>query len=241
MLPGETMKIAICDDEATMRSTLRNHLEEYAVKRKLIFLYTDFSSGSELLASDQEFDIIFMDYQMNGIDGLETSRRLRQKNKDVVIIFLTSYEKVVFDSFSVNTFRFLCKPIKTDKLSSALDDYLAELDDDNFIVLKTDDDNKRINLDDIIYAEADDKYCTICTVNGNIDYKKTLSEFEKLLPDDKFFRSHRSYLVGFRHIASHSTTDIVFDNSEKALISKLKQAAFKKAFIYFLQKNISSY
>lgn len=230
------MKIAICDDETVMHTQLKKCLEEYAIKRNLIFLYSDFSNGSELLASDKEFDIIFMDYQMNGIDGLETSRRLRQKNINTTIIFLTSYEKVVFDSFSVNTFRFLVKPINIEKLTAALDAYLATLDDDNFIVLKTDDDNQRIKIDDIIYAEAEDKYCRIRTTAKEIEYRKTLSEFEKLLPQDKFFRSHRSFLVGFRHIASHTSTDIVFDNDERAMISKLKQTNFKKAFMDYMKR-----
>lgn len=230
------MKIAICDDEKVMHKELKRCLEMYAEERKLIFMYHDFLSGSELLSSDQEFDIVFMDYQMDGIDGLETARRLRQRNKDVTIIFLTSYEKVVFDSFSVNTFRFLVKPIDMQKLTAAMDAYLSSLDDDNFIVIKSDDDIKRINIDDIMYAEADGKYCIIRTVDGSIKYKKTLSEFEELLPEERFFRTHRSYLVGFRHVLSHTSADISFDNKEKALISKTKLASFKREFMDYIKR-----
>ncbi len=231
------MRIAICDDEKVMHKELKACLEKYAEERKQIFLYDDFYSGSELLASDHDFDIVFMDYQMDGIDGLETAHRLRKRNNDVALIFLTSYEHVVFDSFAVNTFWFLVKPIEMPKLTKALDAYLATLKDDNYIILKIDDDNKRIKLDDIVYAEANDKYCHIRTVNEDIDYRKTLSDFEKLLPADKFFRTHRSFIVGFKHIISHTSTGIVFENNEKAMISKLKYSNFKQAFMDYIKRN----
>ena len=230
------MKIAICDDNALMRDELKNCLEEYALSKKLIFLYSDFSNGADLVASDLNFDLIFMDYKMDGIDGLETARRLRENSNSTAIIFLTSYPHVVFDTFEVNAYRFLVKPVNNAKLTAAMNDFLAELDDDKFIVIKTDEDTKRIKIDDIIYAEASDKHCYIRTADENILYKKTLSEFEKLLPPDKFFRSHRTYLVGFRHVASHTASDILFDNKEKAQISKLKQSAFKSAFLDYIKR-----
>ncbi len=230
------MKIAICDDKMPLHDELKQYLEQYAKKRNLIMLYDDFVKGADLLASNKVYDIIFMDYQMDGLDGLETSRRLRANNILTPIIFISSFPNIVFDTFEVNAYRFLVKPIDMDKLSSAMDDYLKSLDDSNYILLKIEDENKRINIQDIIYAEASDKYCYIRTATDSILYKNTLSELEKSLPGEQFFRSHRSFLVGFRHIISHSTTDILFDNKERAMISKLKQTVFKKAFADYVKR-----
>lgn len=230
------MRIAICDDQLPLHEELKKRLDEYARSRSLIFIYDDYTAGEDLAASEIEYDMIFMDYQMEGLDGLETARRIRQKNIQTAIIFLTSFPSIVFDTFEVNAYRFLVKPVDMQKLTSAMDSYLESLDDSNFILLKTDEANKRINIDDIIYAEASDKYCYIRTTDDNILYKSTLSEIEKQLPKDKFFRSHRSYLVGFKNIVSHTSTDILFDNKERALISKMKLTPFKKAFADYVKR-----
>ncbi len=230
------MRIVICDDNPIMHDDLKKCLEKYGIMRKIDMLYDDYFSGSDLLSSNYEYDIIFMDYQMDGLDGLETARRIRQRKDKVVIIFLTSFEHVVFQAFEVNAYRFLLKPVDMEKLTAAMDDYIKSLDDDSFIFVQTDDCSMRICIDDIIYAEASDKYCYIRTSDEDIMFKNTLSEFEKLVPKDKFFRSHRSYLVGFRHIISHTATDILFDNQEKALISKLKLSSFKKAFKDYVKR-----
>ena len=76
---------------------------------------------------------------------------------------------------------------------------------------------------------------TIVTETGKFIYKN-LSVIENQLPQDRFFRTHRTYLVGFRHIVSHTSADILFDNKEKALISKLKYGAFKKAFVDYVKR-----
>lgn len=230
------MKIAICDDKMILHDDLKAHLEEYSIKKNLVIVYDDYTSGADLVASNIEYDLIFMDYQMQGLDGLETARRIRKKNIKTPIIFLTSFPNIVFDTFEVNAYRFLIKPIDDEKLFSAMNDFLQSLSDSNYLVIKTDSDNKRINIDDIVYVEAADKYCYIRTVSDNILYKKTLSEIEKQLPQDKFFRSHRTYLVGLKHIVSHTSTDMLFDNNERALISNLKLTPFKKAFTNYVKR-----
>ena len=230
------MKIAICDDKNFFHRDLKEKLDAYAASRHLPVLYTDFTRGSDLVASTQEFDLIFMDYQMEGMDGLETSRKLRAKELDTPIIFLTSFPHIVFESFSVNTYRFLVKPLDAEKLTQAMDDFLADMADERYVVIQDADDTRRIRIDDIIYAEASDKYCYIRVGKEVILYKKTLAEFEKMLPADQFFRSHRTYLVGFRHIISHTAGDIIFDNQERALISKLKLSSFRSAFVDYVKR-----
>lgn len=231
------MRIAICDDENIMHRALKEQLEAYARSRRIILLYDDYLNGLELIKSKYEYDIIFMDYQMNGIDGLETARKLRKKKVNSAIIFLTSYPKIVFDTFEVNAYRFLLKPIDREKLFNAMDNYRKSIADSRYILIKNKNENTRINIDDIIYIEAADKHCWIRTVNDSYLYKNTLALIEKQLPKDMFIRSHRTYLVGFKHIISHTTTEILFDNNEKAMISKLKLTPFKNAFTNYIKKN----
>ena len=230
------MKIAICDDELPMHDLLKKQLNRYAQKRNLVMSYTDFTGGNELLINPYDYDLIFMDYQMKVLDGLETAKKLRKLGIETPVIFLTGFPHIVFDTFSVHAYRFLVKPIDPEKLSAALDDFLAEQETDQYIVIKDGDCTKRVNIDDIIYAEASDKYCYIRTTEEGFVYKKTLAELESQLPEDRFFRSHRTYLVGFRHVTSHTETTIMLDNQEKALLSKLKRTPFRKAFQDYIKR-----
>lgn len=232
----QNMRIAICDDETPMHSLLKRHLDSYARGRNLIVTYFDFMGGKELLAFPQELDLIFLDYQMKELDGLETARKLRAAHIDTPVIFLTSFPHIVFDTFEVNAYRFLVKPVDPEKLTAAMDDLLSDQETDQYIVIKDGESTRRINIDDILYAEASDKTCFVRTTDDGFVYKKTLSEFESLLPEDRFFRSHRAYLVGFRHVVSHTDTTILLDNQEKALISKLKRTPFKKAFQDYIKR-----
>lgn len=231
------MRIAICDDKMILHDDLKNCLEQYASAHGIVNVYDDFTEGKELIASERSYDLIFMDYQMDGLDGLETSRRLRKASVDTPIIFLTSFPDIVFDTFEVGAYRFLVKPIDYEKLSSALDSLLEEMGaEQRYIVMKTEGESIRVSVDDILYAEAADKYCYVRTTEDSIKFGGTLSDFEKLLPEDCFYRTHRSYIVNFRHIKSHTSDEVLFDNNERAVISRTKSAAFKKAFLAYVKR-----
>ena len=110
------MKIAICDDEAIFRKELKKHIDNYSKQKHLDIICDEFNNGHQLISSKNQYDVIFLDHQMDNITGLETAKKLRENNNDTDIIFLTSYPHIVFDTFSVNTFRFLVKPIDDEKL-----------------------------------------------------------------------------------------------------------------------------
>lgn len=229
------MRFAICDDEKQFRQHIIDAIRQYSKQNNIYIDFDEFDNGFDLINSDKAYDIIFLDYQMDEINGLDTAKKLREKNNLSEIIFLTSYPQIVFDTFQVNTFRFLIKPLDFDKFKEALDNYRKNHVINECIVIKTNDSVLKVPIDSIIFAEAIDKYCNIHTADNTILYKKTLSELEGLLPQNIFYRSHRSYIVNFNHIVSHTNTDIKMDNNEVAMISKLKASAFKKSFLEYVK------
>lgn len=148
------MRVAICDDEKTMQKELEKLLDEYSRIRKIDISIDKFDNGHDLIKtlSEREYEIVFMDYQMQDVDGMETSRLIRNKNNECIIIFVSAYPEIAVESYEVNTFRFIVKPINKEKLFKAIDDYLKSIDYDNLLILKTHEGTWKIKMSDIIYA-----------------------------------------------------------------------------------------
>ena len=103
---SDNMRIAICDDEVSIVQILEEKIKKLlpdAVIEKYL-------SGDELIASGSKPDILFLDIQMPGMDGMETAKVLRQDNEDMILIFVTAAEEYVFQAFDVGAFHFLVKP-----------------------------------------------------------------------------------------------------------------------------------
>ena len=122
------LRIAVCDDEQHFRDSLVKAFSEYTNEGIKSIEIHEFSSGEDLLSSENDYDIISLDYKMSGINGLETARELRRKDVTSKIIFATNYMQFVYEAFEVRAFRFLRKPIKTEQLYKAIDDYIKRTD-----------------------------------------------------------------------------------------------------------------
>lgn len=230
------MKIALCDDERFWADELHSLLEEYYTVRRIDCCITAFSSGAELLKSPDKYDIVFMDYKMEELNGIETSRRIRTQNNNCAIIFVSSYPDIAIDTFEVSAYRFLIKPINKDKLFKSLDDYREQTENDDFIVIKNRDSEKIIRASEVIFCEAVNKHALLHTINETIKILKNIKEVEKLLTKEIFFRCHKAYIVSFIHIKSFDNSCIIMDNGEKAYISRSNLAAFKTAFQEYILK-----
>ena len=230
------MKAVVCDDEKTFHKEISSLVRRY-MRARNVEIYTDFyENGEVLLSSQKQYDIIFLDYQMDGINGIETAEKLRKTNSDSVIIFISAYPAAALDAYEVKTFRFLVKPIEESKFFKALDDYIKSIDYDNLLLLHTHEGDYKIRLSEIIYLEADGKYTTVRTKDRVLRIHINLKQLEIKLPSSKFIRCSKSYVVGFSHISNHNSTEIFFDNGERACIGAHYAACFKTEFQNYIMR-----
>lgn len=230
------MNVAICDDEKVFHREIAGFLRKFQRARRIDIFIEYYENGETLLSAKREYDVIFMDYQMEKLNGIETAGKLRKENPDCVIIFISAYPAAALDAFEVSAFRFLQKPVDEAKLFKALDDYLKTVDYDNLLLLNTHDGSYKIKMSEIIYLEGDGKYTTIRTKDKSFRLKINLKQLEVKLSDSKFIRCSKSYVVGFAHISNHDSTNITFDNGEKAVIGERFSAKFKTEFQNYIMR-----
>ncbi len=229
------MQIAICDDEAIFRTELRTFISDYKRTRRLQIDIYEFDKGENLLASDLIFDMVFMDYQMPSLDGMETARALRTKNSLCSIVFITNYPGFVFESFEVNPYRFFKKPITALEIQNLFDIYIRQQKALAPILINDFWGQKTIASKDIIYLEADGKYCIIRTVNETAHSSKTLAGVLSLLPQYCFYRIHRTYAINMYYVFRIENNQVTFINGEKAIIGRNHLADFKKTYRDFIK------
>jgi len=234
------IKIAICDDSEYIRKQNENLLVKYSIQKGFDFVISQFENGESLLEKIDDFDLVFLDYQFEdkGADGMEIAKAIRKKNKDITIVFLTSYTGVVFETFEVSAFRFLIKPLDEEKLFSTMDDYVKTLVENDTFMVKVSGVNHYIKEKYITYIEASGKNSIIHFINKSdtLECGETLLSIEARVSKKHFFRCHKSFLINMKYVESFSHNDIVLENNEIVAISRQKYKSFNNAYTDYLVK-----
>lgn len=229
------MLVAICDDEKLFREELRSVLFAYKAARRLhidVYLY---ASGEALLASGKAFDMVFLDYQMPGMDGMEVARALRRRNLTCSIVFVTSYPQFVFEAFEVQPYRFLPKPITPVQIEVLMNTFIAQQKQLAPIIVVNDSEQKVVHAKDILYLEGNGKYCIIRTMEETYNSSKTLAQVHALLPQHCFYRSHKSYVLNLYSIDTFDRDVATLTNGEIAQIGRSKIGEFKRVYKQFIK------
>ena len=233
------MRIAICDDEKNIRELIANKVVKQYPDAEIIF----FQSGEELLLVDESIDILFLDIQMSGIDGMETARELRKKDKRVILVFVTAVEEYVFQAFDVGAFNYIVKPIDDGKFSDVLHRAVDEWSSQNinekepeerYVLINNSGVHTKVILDEIVYAEVFNRKVVIHKLDGEIEYYGKMSDLESLA-GDSFFRPHRAYLINFKYVEKYDATTIYLERGT-ALMAKQNYPEFVKKYMKYIQK-----
>ena len=233
------MRIAICDDEKNIRELIGDKVVKQYLEAEIVF----FSSGEELLLSDSHIDLLFLDIQMSGRNGMDTARELRKKDKDVILIFVTAVEEYVFQAFDVGAFHYIVKPINEAKFMDVLRKAVDELDskrkdvnetEERYLMINSGGVHTKVIFDDIVYAEIFNRKIVIHKLNDTIEYYGKMSDLESLA-GDSFFRPHRAYLINFKYVEKYDASTVYLKN-ESVLMAKQNYPEFVKKYMKYIQR-----
>ena len=207
-----TYQIIITDDNPADILCLRTLTEEWAELRKITCGIVSYSSAEDFLfhcGKTCTCDLLFLDIEMPGIDGVSLAKTVRKSNKNVNIVFITGYSDYISEGYEVSALHYLMKPVNKDKLFCTLDRaYERSVRNMQYLTLKLPDTIMRVPFGDIRYLEVRQNYVTVYA-DKEYTIKQTLGEFEKqLAPDDSFFRVGRSYIVNLRCIRQVTKKEI---------------------------------
>lgn len=233
------MRIGICEDENILRQEVRVLVEKYCQQYAIETEIFEYSSGEELLQSNNEESIFLLDISMKEIDGIQVAEKIRALGNNSIIIFLTSHKERVFEAFKVQAFRYLIKPIQEDELNKTLDDAMEYLkkEEKKFLTISIKQNIIKLHYEDILYMESIGKNIDIHTEKQCYTIREKISDLEKKLASNGFFRVHKSYIVNLDKVTKIDSDMATLNNDETVYVSRLRAKAFKEAFMNHLIKD----
>ena len=199
------LRIGICDDEAASWDCLRLAIQK--LLRQDDGAYFEFSSGEGAAAwarkHQGELDVLFLDIEMRGMDGMETARQIREFDQNLILIFVTGYADYVFDGYQADALGYLMKPVTPEQLAGVLERARQKLEQraPELYVLRNADGIYRLPKREIRYVYSDRRIVTVVTAQREYPFYARLDDVAQDLGAD-FVRIHQRYLVNARAVSA---------------------------------------
>jgi len=244
IMPSNTIKAIIIDDEAPALETLKLKLEMYCESIEVVAVCHSAKEGLQAI-NEHKPDLVFLDIEMPWMNGFEMLECLGD-NINFEVVFVTAYDQYAIRAFKVKAQDYLLKPVDKDDLINCvnriqessehfskekLTEIVSEMDkplNSNRILLHAKNAIEVVSQDELIYLQADSNYCNVHVKDGKrIMVTKTLNELEKLLDAEQFIRIHRSYTVNINFIKKISTEDgaydVILEDGKRLPVSRRKK------------------
>ena len=230
---GFLMRIAICDDEACENRNLRALIEDYAAKKDYYIQVDDYTSGRLLLAQPR-YDLYFLDYKMDAMDGIAVAKALNERfNRAITVCYLTNYDGAAEEIINnrIHADGFLRKPVVREKLYEKLDMFY-KMSYFSRIELKRGTGFETLYAQEILYAQADDKRVILHLADRDESFNYLLGDLEKVLEScGLFYRIHRSYIINLLHVRRYDSSHVELKNGVSL---PLKARGFKEKYQSFI-------
>ena len=231
--------IAICDDEKHMSDQIRAMASDFFRKKNREIRLRTFLSGEELLNDEGQIDILFLDIQMKGMDGLETARKLRADKFRGFLIFITVLKEMVFQSFEVQAYDYLVKPVDEKQFGKTMERLYTSMQNasEDSLLVQQGYERRIVPKDEIVFCEIIDRKIYLNLTSGEVvDYYERIENLESKL-DSHFFRCHRSYLINLKHLKGYKNGTAYMDNGKEVPVSRLRSKEFSSVVLQYM-KNI---
>ena len=223
-------KVAICDDDSLQVSNLETHISKYFDEINVQYEIDGYYKGDRLVntmsGQTDNYHLIFLDIEMEGLNGIETAKLLRNIDKNFILIYVTSYEQYALESF--------------EKLREVLRDVLVELTaKQKFLFYQIGMEHFQISLDNIVclYSEFGRKIHLELVSGSDTSFYGRISAIEKELPPTHFVRVNSGTMINLNHIASFNRNDVTMINGNCIAISRSRKKAVRTAYSHFIERS----
>ncbi len=234
------LHVAVVEDDAETSELIQNMITQYAKENQKSIKVTGFSDGSQIVENyKSEYDIILLDIEMPRLNGMDAAKRIRETDREVVLVFITNMSQYAIRGYEVDALDFILKPINyftfSVRFTRALERVRSR--DEKQIFLNLPERMKRITSRQIYYIEIQNRMLHYHTEEGVFVVRGTLKHVQEELGQYYFVKCNHWYLVNLRHV-SEIRKNIVVVAGEELEISRRNRAAFLTAVTDFMGGNI---
>jgi len=217
------LNCAIIDDNSTDARYISGIVKHWSVVADHTVRINEFGSAEEFLfqyEDEKDYDILLLDIEMGGMNGVELAKKIRKDNVTVQMIFITGFPDFIAEGYEVSALHYLMKPVDTEKLCGVLDKAVCNLGKyERRLCVTFDRQTVFVPLRQIMYIEAQKQYVQIYTADTDYRMKESLSNVEKQV-DEYILKCHRSFLVNLRYVAQIKSNCVVLKNGVEVPISR---------------------
>ena len=233
-----SVRVAVIDDVSSERNTMCEYLKRMEADGKQSFAVSCFTCSEEILAEPTgKFDLMIFDIDMPGLNGMEAAKRIRENDRQVVIMFVTNVAQYAINGYEVDAVDYVLKPLSyfdfVMKMNRALNK-IAQNEDVNMVV-DTVDGVCSVSMAHIVYAEVMLHYVIYHTDQGELRSRNSMKDLEKDLFAHGFRRCHKSFLVNLRHVKIIRTAEVEMDDGSVIPISRKYKNDFMQDYVVFVK------
>ena len=232
------MRILICDDDPLVIEQLKEYCIEFFDKIHVKCPeLACFSDGESLLADKGGKDILFLDIEMPGMNGIYVGNELKRANSRIIIFIVTSYSEYLDEAMRFQVFRYLSKPVDPQRFFRNMKDAVQRY---HAMTVKIPVETKQgvhiLPASSVIAIEAQARKVIVHTTRCDFESVHNMHYWARLLPKNGFFQTHRSFIVNFEHVTDFDHTLVYMaDDQIRAYLTKRKYSAFKEAYLLYLE------
>lgn len=231
------IRIGVCDDSSQDRRQIAELVRRWGRESRREIELRGYESGEKFL-EHRDTDLLFLDIEMKQIDGITVKNWLQKEQMETRIIFITSHQEMMEEAFGKQVFGFLTKPVDYEKLREKLEAVLDDMEEEYRVIIRGADGERCVHADQILYIEANGKYCDIRLENQTVLFSdKSIGKWEEELADRGFFRCHKSYMIRLYHVRKIES-EVLLSDGERIPLSRRIKNELKTAYREYLRTRV---
>lgn len=235
------MKAAICDDTVEDAEFMEKHIKEYFMKKSIPYECNVYQSSKALwyeIEDGQAFDLLFLDIEMQELNGFELAAKIQETALDILIIFVSAYESYVYKSFEFRPFRFIPKQQMESMITQALEAVFREIVSraSEVYIAENQQGIEKIPFRKIVYIWREGKYLYIEKTDATrCKVRSSLKKISEKLPEDEFVWVDRGYLCNLYHVKQIKDNQMVLSTGQQLYIGERRLAQLKHRIMEYWQ------